>query len=104
MDSIASASWPLPILRILHSLSLIPREIVACRRLPRQFPHYFHRLWNNIVSSLPIRFGTVGRSSNERGGVSRSRRLTCAEFQHTTKKVEGKMSLLFFISFVFNNL
>jgi hypothetical protein len=50
-------------------LTYPPRKLLSYRHSRRKFPHYFHTLWNNRKSSLPIRLGTVDRSSPDEEGT-----------------------------------
>ena len=79
-----------------------PPEILFCYcHLPKEFPHYFHSLWNNIVFSLPIRFGTVDRSSTNAEALQKTAASRVRNLSIPQKKSRAMAVLLFFISFIF---
>jgi hypothetical protein len=74
-----------------------PSEKLFCYcHLPKKFPHYFHSLWNNIRSSLAIRFGIVDRASTNAEASQKISASRVRETQHTTKEVVSKRRFTIF--------
>jgi hypothetical protein len=77
-------------------LTFPPEKLVCYCHLPKKFPHDSHSLWNNVNSSLAIRFGIVDRASSNAEAPQKITASRVRESQHTTKEVVSNGSFTVF--------